>query len=375
MNKIPLYNYLIFLCNHFYNRDILNEKEQETKELEHLVSVNNAHFTDAKRRMKELKIYADRIAPMKDAEGNDLPLKAQLQELPETLGEIDAAIADNQELINSISDNPQVLSQYEKRKAEIEKKKEEFENLENAQSAKRATLHNLLEAWKARLHNTVEKVNTLFSGYMRDLGCAGEISLAMGGSENGDSNFSKWGIEIRVKFREKSSLQVLSAQVQSGGERSVSTIMYLMALQELMTSPFRCVDEINQGLDERNERLVFKRIVKNSTKLSERGKNDHCGQYFLITPKLLPNLTDMENENVTILCIFNGPFNFSNFSDWNCDKFLGFDGESSFNASEKKRARDHEEQSENEGENENEQEEEVPIKRGNKKSRRRITED
>jgi len=76
---------------------------------------------------------------------------------------------------------------------------------------------------------------------------------------------------------------------RSGGERSVSTIMFLMALQEMMVSPFRCVDEINQGLDERNERLVFRRIVENSTKPpGAKGLTDHCGQYFLITPKLLP---------------------------------------------------------------------------------------
>mmetsp|Transcript_15087 Transcript_15087/g.30411 ORF Transcript_15087/g.30411 Transcript_15087/m.30411 type:complete len:146 (+) Transcript_15087:2507-2944(+) len=100
--------------------------------------------------------------------------------------------------------------------------------------------------------------------------------------------------------------------------------MYLMALQDLMVSPFRCVDEINQGLDERNERLVFKRIVENSTRppTDEGIPHSHVGQYFLITPKLLPNLTDMENEDVTVLCIFNGPFNFPNFSDWNVDKFL-----------------------------------------------------
>ena len=33
---------------------------------------------------------------------------------------------------------------------------------------------------------------------------------------------------------------------QSGGERSVSTMLYLMALQELTKCPFRVVDEINQ---------------------------------------------------------------------------------------------------------------------------------
>jgi hypothetical protein len=121
-------------------------------------------------------------------------------------------------------------------------------------------------------------------------------------------SFKDWGIEIRVSFRENTKAQVLSARVQSGGERSVSTIMYLMALQEMMVSPFRCVDEINQGLDDRNERLVFKRIVENSTRPPVKGPTDHCGQYFLITPKLLPNLTDMDVEAMTVLSIFNGTF-------------------------------------------------------------------
>ena len=35
-------------------------------------------------------------------------------------------------------------------------------------------------------------------------------------------------------------------QFQSGGERSVATVLYMLALQELSSSPFRCVDEINQ---------------------------------------------------------------------------------------------------------------------------------
>ena len=49
---------------------------------------------------------------------------------------------------------------------------------------------------------------------------------------------------------------------------------------------------------------------------------EHTGQYFLITPKLLPNLNDMENENVTVLCIFNGPFAFNKPSDWDVDKYV-----------------------------------------------------
>lgn len=147
----------------------------------------------------------------------------------------------------------------------------------------------------------------------------GEVVLAKGTPpENNDDeedhlggygNFKDWGIEIRVSFRDGVKPQVLSARVQSGGERSVSTIMYLMALQDLMVAPFRCVDEINQGLDDRNERLVFRRIVENSTKIpGPQGPAHHSGQYFLITPKLLPNLYDMEVEAITVLFIFNGKF-------------------------------------------------------------------
>ena len=59
-----------------------------------------------------------------------------------------------------------------------------------------------------------------------------------------------------VKFRDSESLQPLSGSVQSGGEKSVTTALYIMALQEMTEVPFRCVDEINQGMDEHNEKRI-----------------------------------------------------------------------------------------------------------------------
>lgn len=147
-------------------------------------------------------------------------------------------------------------------------------------------------------------------------------------------------------------MQDLSARVQSGGERSVSTILYLMGLQvrqhrhcyyyldstaspepcsrqpvphaatapaallwccvqELMDSPFRAVDEINQGMDERNERLVFARIVANS----------RSTQYFLVTPKLLPRLTALEMPHVTVLFVFNAA-GLLGYDQWDLHKLL-----------------------------------------------------
>lgn len=232
--------------------------------------------------------------------------------------------------MNSITDNPHAIREYERRKQEIQEYQAKLDGMTGDKNLKLQQLKLKYQTWKGSLQNVVNSVNAKFSVYMKEVGCAGEVRLYTGGKEpdnNNDDdkteyNLKNWGIEILVKFREASDLQVLSAQTHSGGERSVSTIMYLMGLQNLMSSPFRCVDEINQGLDERNERLVFKRIVANSTIPAESAPDDHCGQYFLITPKLLPNLEGMENENITVLFVFSGANNFNHFLDWNVDRFI-----------------------------------------------------
>ena len=284
--------------------------------------------------MKEAKLAAENEAPLEDENGSPLPLKAELEALPvTTIAETEAAIDEARAKVDGIDANPDVIRQYEERKREIEILRQQLSDLKDCKDLKLLDLKRMRAPWEQALQNSVEKVNALFSTYMAELGNAGEVRLKKGDEDlrrtddeegaGSTGSFKDWGIEIAVKFREASKLQALSARVQSGGERSVSTIMYLMALQELMASPFRCVDEINQGLDERNERLVFKRIVENSTQPPRRGNlRAHSGQYFLITPKLLPNLVEMEEEAVTILNIFNGPFGFDDPSAWNTEAFI-----------------------------------------------------
>jgi chromosome segregation ATPase len=72
-----------------------------------------------------------------------------------------------------------------------------------------------------------------------------------------------------------------------------------MALQSMAQAPFRVVDEINQGMDPRNERMVHERMV-------EIACREHTSQYFLITPKLLTGLR--YDERMRVLCIASGEF-------------------------------------------------------------------
>ena len=70
-----------------------------------------------------------------------------------------------------------------------------------------------------------------------------------------------------------------------------------MSLMEQARSPFSLVDEINQGMDARAERLVHNQLVDVTC-------NSDVGQYFLITPKLLPNLE--YHPRMKVLCVYNG---------------------------------------------------------------------
>lgn len=111
-----------------------------------------------------------------------------------------------------------------------------------------------------------------------------------------------------------------------------------MSLQALTRSPFRVVDEINQGMDPRNERLVHARMVSIATgndenpqmrrakandgqpkgETSDNEEETHTtngdvartksvgSQYFLITPKLLHNLK--YEPGMRVLCIASGEY-------------------------------------------------------------------
>jgi chromosome segregation ATPase len=197
--------------------------------------------------------------------------------------------------INNISDNPQLLARYNKLKAEVEYLQEEVRKMENEAEGINDKVDQASERWVEQVESVTEKISVQFSKYMTDLSYDGEVHLVKKGT------FDEYEIAMKVRFRDVEMMSELSGHRHSGGERAVSTIMYLMALQEMTHVPFRAVDEINQGMDERNERLVFDRIVKSCCSKENRP------QYFLVSPKLLQGLRAMEHDDVTVLMIWNGP--------------------------------------------------------------------
>uniref|UniRef100_A0A7N5JSR2 Structural maintenance of chromosomes protein 5 n=1 Tax=Ailuropoda melanoleuca TaxID=9646 RepID=A0A7N5JSR2_AILME len=207
------------------------------------------------QKCKELMKRARQVCNLGAEQTVPQEYQTAFQDLPNTLDEIDALLTEERSRASCFTGlNPTVVEEYTKREEEIEQLTEE------------------LKIKKVELDKYKENIS--------------------------QEDYDKYGIRIRVKFRSSTQLHELTPHHQSGGERSVSTMLYLMALQELNRCPFRVVDEINQGMDPINERRVFEMVVNTACK-------ENTSQYFFITPKLLQNLP--YSEKMTVLFVYNGP--------------------------------------------------------------------
>ncbi|KAJ9479932.1 Structural maintenance of chromosomes protein 5 [Pseudozyma hubeiensis] len=241
----------------------------------------------ARREAQELRVQVQRLI---DEAGD---LLAGLDPEDEALEDVDRLNAELRaeqsklELAEGV--RPEVIDQYRDRQKEIAGLAGDISDLVELQSKTNERIATIRGKWEPMVRRLVGDVSRAFSRAFDDMGLAGELRIVE------DEDYEKWKLEIMVKFRNKEELAPLSAQHQSGGERTLSTIMYVMSLLQLSRSPFTLVDEINQGMDGTAERVTHNHIVGLTCGVG-------ASQYFLITPKLLPDLAVRERMKVLLVC-------------------------------------------------------------------------
>ncbi|CAK9812836.1 Structural maintenance of chromosomes protein 5 [Anthophora plagiata] len=274
-------------------REKLKESEDKVKQLsQELQSMK----IEVQKMYREALETTNGINPSENA---FQPINKIFNKLPPTIEEINNELNIAQAKVFCMGNNidgENILREYEEVEKDIHQLKDFIQKTTQDIETIGQNIETLKKEWLTPLSNTIEQINSNFSMYFSAMGCAGEVALAQ--PEN-SMDFDQYGLKIKVKFRDADQLQELTRHHQSGGERAVTTAIYMISLQELSRVPFRCVDEINQGMDAINERRVFNLLVKMTGR-------PNSSQYFLLTPKLLPNL--QYSETVTVHCVFNGPF-------------------------------------------------------------------
>ena len=301
------------------NEDInamLQRKQAEEKEA---VDVAQKATTLGRELAIGVKELADE-GKILDAQGDPSLIK-MLQEIGDrklSAEELEADIdSEKAKLEMTEGGSEGMVREFERRAKEIETLRERVEDFRNGVHEVEDAIKEVRGKWEPHLDELVERISEKFGESFRRIGCAGQVVIHKASSIDGDDgdtrgasaeggnglDFANWAIHVSVKFREEEPLSLLDSHRQSGGERAVSTIFYLMALQSLSRAPFRVVDEINQGMDPRNERMVHGRMV--DIACGEDGDDADSGsQYFLITPKLLSGLK--YRRGMRVLCIVSG---------------------------------------------------------------------
>ncbi|KAJ4356362.1 Structural maintenance of chromosomes protein 5 [Didymosphaeria variabile] len=268
------------------NREILEAIQRQRDAIEKFKTDHNSKKAEARQISESVKRM---LSSASEGEGA-LIQEYRTLSMEELENEISAI---NSRLELMADGNPQAIKAYEDRKRDIQKVERTLADAADKLEYNRTRITDIREQWEPELDTIVSTISDGFAHNFEQIGCAGLVSVKK------DDDFDKWAIQIEVSFREGEPLAILDSHRQSGGERAVSTIFYLMALQGLARSPFRVVDEINQGMDPRNERMVHERMVDIACR-------ERTSQYFLVTPKLLNDLKF--HPKMKVHCIASGEY-------------------------------------------------------------------
>ena len=131
-------------------------------------------------------------------------------------------------------------------------------------------LDRRLSRWREVLSNFLEALTARYTEILQAVNATGSVRLIS------SRDIEKCGLEILVGYKGNKPTP-LDSFTQSGGERSIAMMAFLLALQQHITSPFRAIDEFDVHMDPKNRESVTQLIMSNASAMTE-------GQYLAITP-------------------------------------------------------------------------------------------
>ena len=205
---------------------------------------------------------------------------------PRDLLELEREISSIRGSLNELSDVPDdIEGVYKTYLSEFENLKKSLKSIIEKRGEMQAELRKGLGRWRGIMNRHLDEINRDLNHILEEIGGSGRVELV-----NGDVR--KVGLDITVAFEGK-EMTSISTLTQSGGEKSLSTMAYLLALQHQIKSPFRAVDEYDVHLDPVNRDRIT-HLIKSAV----RGDSK---QYIAITPSQISKQDLEEVENVIVV--------------------------------------------------------------------------
>eukprot|EP00054_Salpingoeca_dolichothecata_P030049 m.241366 g.241366 ORF g.241366 m.241366 type:complete len:1125 (+) comp26586_c0_seq3:158-3532(+) len=162
-----------------------------------------------------------------------------------------------------------ITRNYYEKMQQLRKVKREYQTLELFIKKLDKSIDKRTESLQQFTHLLAKRISIVFSSSLEQKGF------------NGEMLFDHKEHTLMLKLQVNPQGQKTDARALSGGERSYSTVAFILALWEVMECPFRCLDEFDVHMDMIN-RKVSMRLLIDMAKDSQQSR-----QYILLTPQSL----------------------------------------------------------------------------------------
>jgi chromosome segregation protein len=231
------------------------EVEKATRKLLQMMDPLNAGVTDLKSSLREI----DAQLTIFKGQLRNLGFERPLETHPELIKEAEDMKRVLEQELNEIGAINQLAAQ------QYESQKEGYKHLSvrigELEREKLAILDFMNELERKKLDtfmSAYNKVNETFQNIFREMTGEGNGRMVLDNPENPFEG----GLDVLLQFPGKTELTIGSA---SGGEKSVSTVCYLLALQQIHPMPFYVMDEIDAHLDILNAKRLATLIRSRSS--------------------------------------------------------------------------------------------------------------
>jgi len=203
-------------------------------------------ITDAEKRLGEAETELEQYA------------KVQLPDKLPSAEDLKATVAECERHIGSLGAvNLKAIDEYEERRSRHEGLKEEISQLGKQKNNLLKLVDELNEKKTAGLLKIYGSINDNFRKIFSELSSGGEAELLL---ENEQEPLSG-GLIIKARPKDKRAVRM---EALSGGEKSLTALSFIFAIQAYQPSPFYMLDEVDMFLDGVNADNVAHAIKRSS---------------------------------------------------------------------------------------------------------------
>jgi len=244
--------------------DEIKDLKNEVEKLRETLKEKRRDYEFIKEDLEKLRNEITQIIIKLEKAKDDLrSLEKELEErkkdLPETVRIMDPYSLEREieELKNKRRQlepvNMKAIEQFKEVRKRYEKLKQMFEEVRSEKVALEEHLQKIEVEKKRVFMNTFDKVSRSFRDIFSTLSGGGEASLVL---ENPEDPF-QGGVKI---FARPPGKKLKSIEVMSGGEKTLTALSLIFAIQHVRPSFFYILDEIDAALDDANAKKVAKLI-------------------------------------------------------------------------------------------------------------------